>query len=890
MIGASATPADPDPREAWVLTATERLARELREAHNLHHADIGARVWEAPRVQSWSRWLIDTWTRTWPDAQLLSATQELVLWRGAVERDGAHTLLAPLSAAREARRADQLLRRARLDAQALPAWQDEHQAFQRWRAQVQRQLHEQRWLTAADVAGQVQQLIERGAVAVPAVIELAGFVEPPSAADQAVIEALRARGTTVHLRTAPALEVQVHHHRLADEAAQWRWVAAQIQRGLLAYADHARRPPRILLALPDPDAAREPLDAALREALLPAQADAAPRPWRWARGRPLPEQPLVDALLAILQLQAQRNPPALVSRVLLCAALWTDAERLHTAGADAELRAAGRPQVSLMRLAQVSPAFLRERLHTLHALLDAAPRRALPSDWAQAFRQRLDAFGWPGSEALDSHSFQAVQAVRGVLDHLGTLDAQLGRVPEASAREWLNELLRASDFEPRAEHEQPVFITRLDEAATLRADLLFVLDATSQRLPPPRRATPFVALDALRAAGVAEADPAAWLARTHAQVQALLHHVAPQVHVCAPHLDARGAELLCSPLFGAPEQWHDTAAPAQLGVLEATLDAHASPLLLPPADPVPPVDAQEQLALRADSALFKAWFAAPFFAFCRYRLGIEALPEPAAGVDARVQGTLVHSVLEGLWAQLRDSATLARHVAEDRLDALIEQVLDIQFPRLLPEADYGAALCALERGRVRDLLRQWLVHETRRVDPFTVCAIEPVAHSQVAGLSLRLRLDRVDEVHTPYGARWMVIDYKTGREATPRGWRVERLEEPQLPLYASYAATLAAGIPQVDGICFAHLKDGHPALAAQTSWRKKLIEPEHADVDAEWQTRLSEWRLALDTAARGFLAGDAGVPVRIDHRSPYADLLMLVDARIEPASDAELDP
>ena len=110
MIGPQESP-DPDRPATLVLTATERLARELREAHNLQRADAGARVWEAPRVQSWSRWLIDTWTASWPDAQLLGATQELVLWRSAIERDGTHTLLAPLSAAREARRADQVLRR-----------------------------------------------------------------------------------------------------------------------------------------------------------------------------------------------------------------------------------------------------------------------------------------------------------------------------------------------------------------------------------------------------------------------------------------------------------------------------------------------------------------------------------------------------------------------------------------------------------------------------------------------------------------------------------------------------------------------------------------------------------------------------------------------------------
>ena len=725
-------------------------------------------------------------------------------------------------------------------------------------------------------------LIESGrAGTLPARIELAGFIERPGAAEQAVLDALRARGVELQPLAPPAVSAQVHRHRLPDEAAQWRWVAQQLQLALQPCVQTGQRPPRLLLALPDPDAAREPLEAALRDALLPTPGDdddtPALPPWRWARGRPLAEQPLVDSLLAALQLQAERNAPALVSRVLLSGALWSQAQRAQTSAIDARLRDAGRPQIPLERLTQLGPQDLRERFASLLALLQAAPSRALPSAWSQHFSQRLSVLGWPGVEALDSQSYQAVRAARGLLDRLGTLDAQLGRVPETTAREWLGELLRATDFEPRADHEQPIFITRLDEAATLQADLLFVLDATSQRLPPQRRASPFVSLDAQRAAGAAEADPVAWLARTRAQTQALLQQVAPQVHVCAPRLDARGAELLVSTLFGAAQAWPDASTPDALGALAAALpqDPAPRPLQRPDADPVPPVDPEEQAGLRADAALFKAWFESPFFAFAKYRLGVESLPEPAAGMDARVQGNLVHAALEALWEQIGDSRNLAAMRAAGTLDARIDAVLDAEIPRLLPAADYGAALIRLERERVRHLLQQWLAHETRRRDPFHVRAIEPNARPTVAGLRLRLRLDRVDEVQTPYGARWLVIDYKTGRHAEPRGWKAERLEEPQLPLYASYAATLAAGVPQVDGVCFGHLKDGHPALAAQTSWRKKLINDPPADTDGEWQARLGQWRVALEAAAQGFLAGEAGLAQRVKPRSHYADLLPL---------------
>jgi RecB family exonuclease len=172
---------------------------------------------------------------------------------------------------------------------------------------------------------------------------------------------------------------------------------------------------------------------------------------------------------------------------------------------------------------------------------------------------------------------------------------------------------------------------------------------------------------------------------------------------------------------------------------------------------------------------------------------------------------------------------------------------------------------------------QWLRHERTRLDPFCVEQRELEARPDVATLALRLRLDRVDRVSTPLGERWLVIDYKTGREADQRGWKSDQLREPQLPLYASHAATLAAGIPRVDGICFGHIKDGHPALVARTNWRKLLREDPAADTQTEWNEDLARWRGAMERAARGFLEGQAWLDPRVGARSYYADLLSLTN-------------
>lgn len=872
-----------------ILTASDRLARQLREDHSLSRRREGARVWEAPRIASFSRWLSDTWTSTWPDAQLLSATQELVLWQDAVERDEAgRRLLSPMAAAREARRTDQLLRQHAIDLDRAPAWQEEHQAFRRWRQAVARRMAQSGWITAADLPDAVVDLVGRGAVRVPQRVELRGFPAVLARGERRVIEALAAQGAQVDRPERLQSRGELRHLAFEDDESQFRFVAAELRERLRACADHAAPPPRILVALPDPEARRGLIESVFRDLLAPwAARGEGLLPWRWERGTSLADHPWVADLLAILQVAEERNAPALLSRVLLSAALWTPAQLRQTAAADLALRRCGFPRLRLARVGEALSGDLRGRFERLRAVIQDAPRRALPSQWAVQFRLRLQALGWPGAGALDSAAYQATQSAAQLLDRLATLDAQLSRVPESTAREWLGEFARAGSFVPRVEHGQPILIASYEEAAPLQADLVYLLDASAAQWPRPARTTPFVAIETLRAAGVVEALPELALERAR-ELSAALLGTAPEVCIAHARVDARGGEVRPSPLLGAGVPWTPTTIPSCVGALESALAA-GSVLQAVAADPVPPVDADERAGLRANAGLFKDWFESPFFAFCRFRLGIESLPEPPQGLDARAQGILIHALLAEFWSGVPDRAALLCLPASEpmalraRLEPLIEPLLIAH----LPEREVGAAIVRLERERVLDLCCQWLQHEAGRVDDFRVehreVAVEPV----VAGLQLRLRLDRIDRVQSPDGARWLVIDYKTGAEAHPRGWNADRLREPQLPLYASHAAVLAAGVPGIDGLCFGHVKDGHPALVALTNWRKLLREPEPGKFEQHWAQRLEAWRAAIEVAARGFLAGEAGLDPRIGDRSHNADLLVLggrvPDDALDPA-------
>ncbi|MGH8528957.1 MAG: PD-(D/E)XK nuclease family protein [Nevskiales bacterium] len=865
-----------------VLTASDRLARELRAEHSLAQRRAGHSVWEAPPIHSLRQWVLDQWLASWPVEQLLHPVQELILWQDAIADDARQReqpVLSLRSCAREARRADHLIRAHDLRLRAGTALNEDQDAFQRWRRRILARCRDAAWVVSADLYAALAARIRSGTIAAPSKLTLAGFVAPLPAAENALLAALEQAGTVIQRNIVTNAQPTLRGWRPADARTQFQAIARALRERLLPCVEADAAPPRLILALGDPDRDRELVETVFREELAPwlhQPGEARIAPWRWESGRPLTEQAWVDAALAILRLERHGNAPADVSRLLLSSSLWTHEERQHTAALDHHLRDRGWPQLRLTRLLDEKrlPSALQQRFRALETALRNEPRQALPSSWARYFEQRLETLGWPGSAQLGSAAYQIVTEFRRALDRLATLDTQLGAVPRAAALGWLEEVLRATRLEPRTEHEQPILILRHADAVGLPCDALFLADATADILPGAAQANPFLPWEIQAAAGLPEAAPASWLRHRQQQLDALLQ-AAGDIQIYAPHTDATGAECLPSPLLPAL-QWQ---APAETVPAPSTVQ-----IVWPEADPVPPVREPLTELRHRDAGLFRAYAEAPFFAFVGWRLGAAVLPQPGFGLDSRTQGIVLHAALNSLWQGLHTDTTL-RGLDEAALMLRITEALAEPFERHVQPGDFGAGLVRLERARLADLLRQWLQHEQRRVDAFTVELREEPIEVTVSGLPLLMRIDRVDQVQTQSGPRWLVLDYKTGRQVETRGWKADSLKEPQLPLYASHALLERAGIARVDGICFAHLKDGHPALEAWTNWRERLVEEKDSYFQDDWDVKLAAWRSTLEAMARGFLAGEAALPDKINDRSPYAAWLALAGREAEEAEE-----
>jgi RecB family exonuclease len=153
-----------------------------------------------------------------------------------------------------------------------------------------------------------------------------------------------------------------------------------------------------------------------------------------------------------------------------------------------------------------------------------------------------------------------------------------------------------------------------------------------------------------------------------------------------------------------------------------------------------------------------------------------------------------------------------------------------------------------------------LEFEARRAT-FEVVETESKKTASLAGMVLKLRLDRIDKLND--GSQ-LVIDYKTGN-ASEKSWELPRPEDVQLPLYAGFAVEREKG--EVGGLVFAKIRAGELAFAGCVKDARAALLPDISNAANLAKKRLDKgqlnaWREAIEKLARDFVSGKAEVDPR----------------------------
>ncbi len=874
---------------ALLLTANRRLARELLRQYDALQQSRGHEVWERGTILPWGAWLHDSFRRLlelgFSEQTVLSPEQSRLLWEQVIRHAASAdevAMLRPGAAARSAEDAWQLIHGWRIARAALATWAThESEQFLHWADAYLEQCEQSGWVDAARLPDILAEQFHAWPAGIPGQLILAGFDEITPQQRQ-LFDVLKEGGCEVQVMQQDGAIHTAVQLGLSDGATELevaaRWAARHLQRDPTA---------RIGLIVPNLSQLRQQVVLTMDRVfypttILPGEV-VARRIYNISMGYPLSLSPVVADALLLLELALGELPAAAMGRLLRSPFLAGGIDEWeHRASLDATIRReVGEWSISLktllyrLRQAEESgsgacPQML-QAMSAFQACAGELPRSLTPAGWADRFLSLLEAAGWPHVSRLNSEEYQQVQSWRELLARLSTLEMVQ---PSMSLRQALRRLRTLADeamFQPQTP-EAPLQILGVMEAVGLEFDHLWIMGLSDEQWPQAAVPNPLLPVGLQRELNMPHASASRELEYSTLLAQRLFS-AAPQVIASYPLQDEE-RDLRPSPLLRELPvlqlEQLDLATlqdPYRVGFgaveLESLLDEPLTPL-------------EPGTYLKGGSAIFTDQAVCPFKAFANHRLDAATIEEPGSGLDSRSRGTVLHKVLELVWRELGDQATL---LATDKtaLQGIITNAIEQTLQRLRPRKPLTCTprFVALEQERLLRLVQQWLEVEVERA-PFSVLELEERRQISLGGLEFSLKADRIDQLED---GSLLVIDYKSGKEKSCNGWFDERMDEPQLPLYASSCEGDVGGVYRV------YLRADGSVLRG-VSQRAGVVPGDKAFADlaeklgyAGWDDLLQQWRQNLEQLALEMREGHAVVDPKSCDYCPLTALCRIHEKR-----------
>ncbi len=854
-----------DQIDAWlrsgglVVTASDRAARAVTSAFHQARRAEGLTAWPAPNVQDWKSFVRSEWLARSRDGRLLlNSAQEQSLWAEIIGSsqhlatllDGPRQRLAAL--AMEAQERLCLFASRYLRASARGTWQQDAEALNGW-------------LTAFDAICQKENLLCESRLP----LELLPLLETETAPRPSLLlagsdrllptqrELFNAWGDWQEIALSEQA-AEIHFHEAADAQTELEACAIWASHHLAANPNAA-----LLVIAQDASQRRGEMERAFLKFTGSLNSSSAP-PFEFSLGLPLSKIALAKAaLLALRWLDGALTEQEIDWLLSTGQLAVTEQESLTLQSYMRALRSKGleQPQWPLAEFlnttasAKFLPSNWVERVKASQQLLESAKRNAqAPLEWAALVPRLVEALNWPGQRPLSSAEFQAQRRWQQAVEQCGTLGFDGRRV---SWRTFLDLLARTLDetlFAPESRNA-PIQIAGPTESAGLTANAIWFLGVSEDAWPASGSLHPLIPISVQREAGMPHATAQLdWnLARS---ITARLLASASEVHFSyAIRID--GVEVLPSRLVAAiagppqPLPKEFVAPKSSTPLTETYIDHSRIPFPHSKAD-----GGADVLTSQSNCA---------FQAFAKVRLGAAHWQHAEAGLTPAQRGILLHAALHAIWAgppsgirshpDLETINDLHRFV-ETHVHRAFREKITTPLRARMPQR-----YLELEEERLIRLVSEWLQYESIRF-PFEVAGTELAASKSIAGLTLDLRLDRVDRLNDN---TLLVIDYKTG-QVSPKVWNLPRPENVQLPLYAGFALEETFD-ELLGGLVFAKLRTGEMEFSGRVGDPASTLLPGlkgHSSlVRNQLQAEdLIDWRNCIEQLARDFLSGNAEVNPR----------------------------
>ncbi len=857
-----------DEIDAWlregglVIASSDRAARALQAEFHRRRRNEGQSAWPTPNIVDWKNFTRRAWEdRNFDGRLLLNAAQELSVWCEVIHSE--HHLPTALSAsvrrlAALAVEACELLSSYApkfLRASSRIGWDRDSGEFSNWLAEFDERCAKNGLIPMSRVPLELITLLQADSHPRPA-IRLAGFDR--------------------------MLPVQ---QQLFDAWGQWQqfqlegqpprtgfYRAQDIQTELESCAfwchTHLATSPqaRILVITQDASQRRGEIERAFLRFFWPE----GPLPFEFSLGIPLHSVPLVRSALLLLRWLGQalneNELDWLFSSRL--AASPEESSALQSCMRILRRRDQQRLQWPLegflnqVSIAAALPAPWKRRIITAQRSLKESGALLNPIEWADKVPHLLETIGWPGTPSKASAEFQALRRWQQALDTAGSLGFDGRRI---SSQDFLSELERAANdilFAPQSS-DAPIQIAGPAESAGLTADAVWFLGADEESWPSVGSLHPFLPPHVQRDAAMPHSSHQLDWQFASAITNRLLAS-APEVHFS----------------FAAQKDDTETRPSRLISQLATTAQPLPSHLTPPPHDGPVAVPFNDATTvpfslnhLRGGASVLSSQSQCPFKAFATARLDAGEWDAAEAGLSAKQRGQLLHAVLHSMWSgrrpgiknqddlfAIKDLAGFVGTHVKAGMQSALPAGISAQMPPMYLE---------LEEIRLVRLLSEWIEFEKSRA-PFTVEQTEAQRTVTIAGLSMNLRLDRVDRLIDDSS---LVVDYKTG-SVDPRSWDLPRPDDLQLPLYKVFGLEPLQpslfdvyGGPARGGLVFAIVRAGETRFTGRVAEAEKTIDPDLPGNSALVRRKLtgleeSQWKEYIRQMADDFVHGRAEVNPR----------------------------
>jgi len=633
--------------------------------------------------------------------------------------------------------------------------------------------------------------IRKKIIDVPKVIVMVGFIHQDPKLLR-LINALEYRGCIVYQHAFPFTDsVGQAYVKAPNEFEEAKLAAAWLKKQL-------RDKPmgRFAMVVPEVDQYRDVVESALNEA-FELEVAKGNQPFVFAGGKKLLEYPMVADALNILTLLNGGSPDEWSRFILSQYTGSASEERTVRASIDRQMRFMNKRVIRLSDMeyllsSQFGDTKLCQYVSQLRVINESLPDSIGCSRWAMAIQKILSAAGWIDGLALSSYEHQTQAAFLDQMSVFSSLDDQVGKVRLGAAIGWLREIVNGKRFEPESSRYTPILILSHWDSLCVQFDAAWVMGLDASHFPRVVEPTSFIPLHLQQAAGVVEASYEV-ATRQNKRQAGYLSKVGLKT-VCSYAQAYRDMEQSHSPYFAE-------LAGAENIVRELSL-VNSEIALIEQDDDLCELDDSEKRRVKGITTVLKDVAQDNWLAQIKHRFSVKDIPSRELGITPATMGTVFSAVQENFWIDVKDQETLkslSPKVMDGKINNAITSAFDQCQTKLRYLEPYEKRHLAL---KLMDQTRAWLEVELARTMSFRVVGHEIEAEYECEGQTFKLFIDRIDEVQTEHGPKYLVLDYKTGADIAFSGMLSSEIKTPQLLVYLN--SKIKDFDHPISGLAFAH--------------------------------------------------------------------------------------